>query len=178
MCRLILDQASIRGLRHIVPQSALRPTFSPDFDCDPMKLDAEATLDTHPRAYNESAIQFMDATAELLSTRSPAEVSLSDISKRAGLNSELIRYYFGSKEGLLMAVFERDADHAMLGLSHLMEMPLSAEKKLKIHISGIANAHFRSPYMYRLIRHMTQNKSSPSSNRVNKIYVEPMIEAY
>lgn len=130
------------------------------------------------RARNTTAEQLLDATAALLSERTAMDVSLSDIAKRARLNSALIKYYFGNKNGLLLAVLERDAETAMAALRQLVEMPISAEQKLKIHISGVINAFHRTPWLNRLINYMIEYSDELAGRRINEIYVEPMLDAY
>ena len=127
---------------------------------------------------NSSADQLIEATAALLGEHATLDVSLSEISRRSGLNSALIKYYFGNKEGLLLAVLERDAATEMKALDHLIAMPISAEQKLRIHISGIINAYYRSPYLNRLIHHMIEGAGEAASKRVATIFVEPMLVAY
>lgn len=130
------------------------------------------------RPLNSTAEQLLDATAALLGERTAMDVSLSDIAKRAQLNSALIKYYFGNKNGLLLAVLERDAELAMAALRHLVDMPLSAEQKLKIHIGGVINAFHRTPWLNRLINFMIEYSDERSGRRINEIYVEPMLDAY
>lgn len=137
-----------------------------------------ASSDAPERKTATSAEQLLNATCALLSERSSLDVSLSDIAKKSGLNSALIKYYFGNKEGLLLAVLERDAETAMEGLRHLVAMDLPAEKKLRVHISGLINAYYRSPYLNRLIHYMIENGEGLSSDRVAEIFVRPMVDAY
>lgn len=126
----------------------------------------------------DSRAVLFEATAALLSERSTIEVSLSEIAQRSGLNSALIKYYFGSKEGLLLALLERVAERSMADLASLVAMEISAEQKLRIHIGGIINTYYRSPYINRLINYMIVQGDRDSSERVAKIFVEPMIGAY
>jgi len=140
--------------------------------------DQVAIADPSERKLNSSATLLLDATASLLGEDRAMDVSLSDIAKRSKLNAALIKYYFGNKNGLLLAVLERDAEQAMAALNHLVQMPISAEQKLKIHINGIINAFHRSPYLNRLINFIIQYSDERSSQRVGEIYVEPMIAAY
>lgn len=130
------------------------------------------------RKQTASAEQLLDATASLLSERTALDVSLSDIAKRSGLNSALIKYYFGNKDGLLLALLERHAKVAMGALVHLVDMNLSAEQKLRIHVSGLINALYKSPYLNRLIHFMIAYGDEASSRRVVTIFREPMVAAY
>jgi len=89
-----------------------------------------------------------------------------------------VKYYFGNKEGLLLALLKRDAERAMGALDHLLAMQVTAAHKLKIHISGIINAYFRSPYLNRLIHHLIESGGQESSRAVTSMFVEPMLAAY
>ncbi|MFL6603442.1 MAG: TetR family transcriptional regulator [Steroidobacteraceae bacterium] len=126
-----------------------------------------------------SAELLLAATASLLSERPDMAASFRDIEKRSGLNSALIKYYFGNKEGLLMALLERDAKLEMDALRHLVATAgLSAAEKLRIHITGILNAFYKSPYLNSLIHHMIDNASERSRKLLKKVYIDPMVEAY
>jgi AcrR family transcriptional regulator len=58
-------------------------------------------------AYSAKQLQLMD-TAELLFSRKGFEgTSVRDIAEEAGINTAMISYYFGSKEKLMEAIFER-----------------------------------------------------------------------
>lgn len=122
--------------------------------------------------------ELLDATAVLLSSTSNLDVSFSEISKQSGKNSALIKYYFGSKEGLLLALLERHATSLMNALETLLQTNLSAEEKLKAHMKGILNAYHRWPYLNRLIHHMIESTNEIPSRRVAEIFIVPMIDAY
>ena len=58
---------------------------------------------------NPTAEKLLVAASELMIARSAIEVSLSDIAQQSGVNSALVKYHFGNKDGLLLALLERDA---------------------------------------------------------------------
>jgi AcrR family transcriptional regulator len=126
----------------------------------------------------EARTALLNATAALLAERPGLDVSLSEIAQRSGQNSALIKYYFGSKEGLLMAILERDAERSMADFESLVRLPVSAEQKMRIHINGIINAYYLSPYLNRLINHLIVSGLDHSAQRVAEIFVEPMVAAY
>jgi TetR/AcrR family transcriptional regulator len=127
---------------------------------------------------NASAEHLMQTTAQLLSKRSDLNVSFAEIAEHSGLNSALIKYYFKNKEGLLLALLERDARRHMEGLAHLIEMDLSAQQKLSLHISAIFTAYFSSPYLNRLIHFMVEHAEPALGARVTQIFVKPLHAAY
>jgi len=143
-----------------------------------MARSAVLEIGSRERNPTASSEQLLDATASLLSERTALDVSLSDIAKRSGLNSALIKYYFGNKGGLLLALLERDSKVAMAALAHLVAMRVSAEQKLKIHVSGLINAFYRAPYLNRLIHYMIAYGDDVSSRRVVTMFREPMVAAY
>ena len=135
-------------------------------------------MSTQRAKRGEARTALLNATAALLSERPGLDVSLSEIALRSGHNSSLIKYYFGSKEGLLMAILERDAERSMADFESLVRLPVSAEQKMRIHINGIINAYYLSPYLDRLINHLIVHGLNHSAERVAKIFVEPMVAAY
>lgn len=135
-------------------------------------------MSTQRAKRGEARTALLNATAALLSERPGLDVSLSEIALRSGHNSSLIKYYFGSKEGLLMAILERDAERSMADFENLVRLPVSAEQKMRIHINGIINAYYLSPYLNRLINHLIVHGLNHSAERVAKIFVEPMVAAY
>lgn len=130
------------------------------------------------RRSNASAEALLVATASLLSERGDLDVSFAEISQRSGVNAAMIKYYFGNKDGLLLALVERDAKHPMAALAQLMHTPLPADQKLRHHISGIISTYCQCPYLNRLIHHLLDNASSDAAERVIEIFIDPMVSAY
>jgi AcrR family transcriptional regulator len=48
----------------------------------------------------------MDATEHAPATKTAKEITVREISMAAGTNEAMIHYYFGSKEGLIVAMFQ------------------------------------------------------------------------
>jgi AcrR family transcriptional regulator len=56
----------------------------------------------------------LDAATELFTGRSPSNVSLREIARRAGVNYGLIHHYYGSKEAIVGEVFRRKSENGAL----------------------------------------------------------------
>ena len=60
-------------------------------------------------AKNPTADKLLVAAGELMIERNSVEISLADIAQKSGVNAALVKYHFGNKDGLLLALLERDA---------------------------------------------------------------------
>src|SRR6186997_654713 len=98
-------------------------------------------------ARNPTAEKLLVAASELMIARKSIEVSLSDIAQKSGVNSALVKYHFGNKDGLLLALLARDAATEMTNLDYLMAQPISPTAKMKLHVAGIIKAYYQFPYM-------------------------------
>lgn len=138
----------------------------------------KATLPTAPvRRKASTADALLNAAGALFIERRSLDVSLSDIAERTGLNSALIKYYFGNKEGLLLALIKRDATQSLNALGTLLKMALPADRKMRIHIAGIMNSYYKSPYLNRLLHHLIGNGETEASNHIADFFVKPVVEA-
>lgn len=96
----------------------------------------------------------LDAASALMIERGTTDISLSDISTRSGVNAALVRYYFGSKNGLLMALVRKVLGPSLLQAEDLQRLDTSPKEKLRIHIRGIVNTYYEHPYINRLMHHL------------------------
>jgi TetR/AcrR family transcriptional regulator len=93
----------------------------------------------------------LSAAAELMIERGSIEISLSDIARHSQLNSALVKYYFGTKQGMMLALVEDVLGRGLRQLEGLLDMPLDPIEKLKLHVKGIITVYFRYPFINRLI---------------------------
>lgn len=113
-----------------------------------------------------------------MSDRCSIDVSLSEIAGCSGLNSALVKYYFGNKEGLLLALVEREAAVALRDVRTLLELDLSPTEKLRRHIAAIINNFFRRPYLNRLLHSFLdeRNADTKSAAVVRRTFVLPLLK--
>ena len=102
--------------------------------------------------------QLLKAAGALMAERGTIDVSLSAIARKSGLNSALVGYYFGSKNGLLLSLVKDVLGKGLRQLDGLLKMDLDPIDKLKLHVKAIINVYFRYPYINRLIHHMLEDR--------------------
>lgn len=119
----------------------------------------------------------LEATSKILANRNVIDVSLSEIAAASGLNSALIKYHFGSKDGLLLALVRRDATASLLRLDRLVRMNLPPEQKVRLHVAGIINTYTRYPYLNRLIHSLLTHSDEQITGQIADFFVKPLVEA-
>jgi AcrR family transcriptional regulator len=129
-----------------------------------------------PLAKNGTAEKLLVAASELMIERSSIEVSLNDIAQKSGANSALVKYHFGNKDGLLLALLARNAATELAQLEYLLAQPITPTAKLKLHIAGIIRAYHQFPYMNRLIHYLLHESSAEAANEVSKFFVAPLLD--
>lgn len=98
------------------------------------------------------------AAAAIMREEERINITLQDVAAKSGLNSALVRYHFGNKEGLMFAVLEQDITVAHARLQKLLERAdFGPEQQMRTHISAMVEAYARFPYLHRLIQVMTRD---------------------
>jgi AcrR family transcriptional regulator len=87
-----------------------------------------------------------------------------------------VKYHFGNKDGLLLALLARDAATEVSNLEYLLAQPITPTAKLKLHVAGIIRAYHRFPYMNRLIHYLLHESSAKAADEVSKFFVAPLLD--
>src|ERR1700755_1942633 len=74
---------------------------------------------------NATAAKLLVAAGDLMIERNSTDISLSDIAEKSGINAALVKYHFGNKDGLLLALLARDAATAVAHLQYLLAQPMA-----------------------------------------------------
>jgi AcrR family transcriptional regulator len=129
-----------------------------------------------PGGRNATAEKLLVAASELMIERASIEVSLADIAQKSGVNAALVKYHFGNKDGLLLALLARDAATEMTQLENLISQPITPTAKLRLHINGIIRAYNQFPYMNRLIHFLLHESSAEAADQVSHFFVAPLLD--
>lgn len=122
-------------------------------------------------------VELLKATSELMNSRDTLEISLSEISAQAGVNSALVKYHFGNKRGLLIALIERDVGNSMAQLEELVDSDNTATEKMRMHIVGIMNLYYRYRYLNNLVAALLRDSTPEEANDLSDRLIKPAADA-
>lgn len=107
------------------------------------------------------------------------DISLSELSLRSGLNSALVKYYFGNKAGLLTALLDRDMAEIVRSVDALVAKDdMLPQDKLRRHISRCIDTYYRYPYLNRLLMRLVRDSDEAEAERIADKYLRPLSRAY
>jgi AcrR family transcriptional regulator len=141
-----------------------------------MPTHASATAPTATAAKSVTAANLLKAAGELMTERNSIDISLSELAKKSGINAALVKYHFGNKDGLLLALLARDSQSEIENLDYLMRQPISPTEKLRLHIAGIIRAYHRFPYLNRLIHRLMYESNGTAAKEVSRFFAKPVFE--
>lgn len=92
----------------------------------------------------------LQAASDVMAEANNVDVPLSKIAARCGLNSALVKYYFGNRQGLLFALVDDILSRGIHQMQELATMDMDPVEKLKLHIRGMVTIYFRFPFINRV----------------------------
>jgi len=129
------------------------------------------------RAPNQTRARIIEATRELMIEHDHLEISIAEITERAGANIASVSYHFGGREGLMVSIIRADADELNAELDKLLAVPMSPEWKLHAHVLGVVRAYYRRPYLHRLLHKLLREGSRAAAALVSDFFARPVFEA-
>lgn len=120
----------------------------------------------------------LEAASQIMREGDTIDLSLSELSLRAGLNSALVKYYFGNKNGLLLALLERDMSAIVHGLEALVAKEMDPEEKLRLHIGKVIDTYYAFPYLNRLLMRMVRDSAPAEAARIAELFLKPIAADY
>jgi AcrR family transcriptional regulator len=106
------------------------------------------------------------------------DISLSELSLRSGLNSALVKYYFGNKAGLMKALLDRDMADIVHSVDALMAKDMDPESRLRRHIGAVVDTFYKTPYLNRLLMRLVRDSDDEEAHRIADSYLSPLSKAY
>jgi TetR/AcrR family transcriptional regulator len=122
--------------------------------------------------------QLLDTASQLMREGDTVDVSLSELASASGLNSALVKYYFGNKAGLLTALLERDFVGILSAVDALLAKDADPETKLRLHMSAVVRTFFTTPYIHRLLMRLIRESAPEEGQRLADAYLRPLLDAY
>jgi AcrR family transcriptional regulator len=136
---------------------------------------AEADLTAPPGARDK----LLETASAIMREGDVVDLSLSELSLRSGLNSALVKYYFGNKAGLLNALLDRDWQAIVTSVDALVAKDgWDPEAKLRRHISKVVDTFYLVPYLNRLTMRLVGESDEAEARRIADCYLSPVYRAY
>ena len=131
-----------------------------------------------PQAPTEAREQLLATASAIMRETDTVDLSLADLSRKSGLNSALVKYYFGNKAGLMKALLERDMSAIVLSVDALLAKDMDPETKLRRHLSAVVDTFYEVPYIQRLLMRLIRESETAEAQRIANTYLSPIYRAY
>ena len=116
--------------------------------------------------------------SEIMREGDIVDISLSELSLRSGLNSALVKYYFGNKAGLMKALLDRDMASITHSVDALLAKNMAPQDKLKLHLGKMVDTYYATPYLNRLLMRLVRESDPEEAKRIADTYLSPLQRAY
>ncbi|MBS0473915.1 MAG: TetR family transcriptional regulator [Proteobacteria bacterium] len=139
---------------------------------------SKATQRIEPDAPPGAREQLLETASTIMREGDIVDISLSELSLRSGLNSALVKYYFGNKAGLLKALLDRDMKDIVDSVDALLAKDWDPETRLRRHVSAMVDTYYNTPYLNRLLMRLVRESDDEEAQRIADNYLAPLHRAY
>jgi TetR/AcrR family transcriptional regulator len=122
--------------------------------------------------------RLLGAAHDLFVERAGRVASVSEICARAEVNVAMVKYCFGSKDGLLDALLERVLQRLTGEFERLSHAPLDPTAKLRRHVAEIVRNYVRYPYVNRLMTERLLSAEPDAVDRISASFAIPARDWY
>ena len=140
------------------------------------QLIEQAAVATEPPAGAREHL--LDTASAIMREGDIVDISLSELSLRSGLNSALVKYYFGNKAGLMKALLDRDMDGIVQEVDALMAKDMAPDARLRRHVGAVVDTYYKTPYLNRLLMRLVRESDDDEAHRIADSYLTPLSRAY
>jgi AcrR family transcriptional regulator len=109
----------------------------------------------------------LEATIEVVGNKGLRGLTFRAVGEAAGVNNSLIAHYFGTRDALIEAAFDR-AVHESIDVSHLDEFPNSREGFIDSLVSMLASNSAREIFVYEMV--LEAHRRPEIAERVSALY--------
>ncbi len=139
---------------------------------------SQDTKSTESEATAGARELLLQTASDIMREGDIVDISLSELSLRSGLNSALVKYYFGNKAGLMRALLDRDMADIVHAVDALMAKDMAPEARLRRHIGAVVDTYFKTPYLNRLLMRLVRESDPDEAHRIADSYLTPLSRAY
>jgi TetR/AcrR family transcriptional regulator len=122
--------------------------------------------------------KLLTAAHDLFVQRAGHTASVSEICERAEVNVAMVKYCFGSKDGLLDALLERVLTGLAGEIARLSESELEPGEKLRRHVAEIVRNYVRYPYVNRLMNERLMRAEPSGVEAISASFAVPARDFY
>jgi TetR/AcrR family transcriptional regulator len=122
--------------------------------------------------------KLLAAAHELFVERADHAATVSEICTRADVNVAMVKYCFGSKDGLLDALLERVLGGLSEEIARLSALDLPPDEKLRRHVREIVRNYVRYPYVNRLMNGRLMQGDPDAVERISRSFAIPARDWY
>ena len=130
------------------------------------------------RSADQTAAKLLAAAHDLMVERAGQSASVSEICARADVNVAMVKYCFGSKDGLLDALLEQALRQLAQELDRLADADMAPNLKLRRHVAGIVRNYVRFPYVNRLMNERLLAADPEAVDRIGASFALPARDWY